>query len=861
MNLASLFSHLNPKKWLGKSIASKLYSLLLLVGLLPMAVVAYSMYQSAYQGIEKQSFSQLESVKTIKAKQVTDYFQLIRDQMLTFAENRMIVEAMKAFPAAQKSAREESNVTAEDLAKMRAETLAYYNKQFSAEYHKRTEHNAPPSAKHFDAIDDDSIYLQYQYISSNPNPLGQKEALDAAADSTEFSRLHAKYHPVIRSYLQKFGFYDIFLCDLESGDIVYSVFKELDFSTSLITGPYRNTNFARAFRMAAAAESRDEFYLVDYENYTPSYEDAACFVAAPVFDGNTKIGVALFQVPINRISSIMNERTGLGKTGETYAVGSDGLYRNDSRFLDELQTRTTILNPQFKVDTVGTRSAFQGASDTRIIRDYRNVPVLSSWAPITIYEGIPGKSQPIQWALLSEIDHAEIKAPLGFFTIARTGLFWILIATTVGAITIYFVAGRITKQANSIKEMLSLVGIGVFDARAKHITQDELGDVALALNAMCDNTLNLIQSDDERQQIQDSIQCLVNEMEQIAAGNLAVNLDIRDDITGAISGSVQSMTEQLRSIIRRVQNATYLVTSSADEIVAESTKLSEETDAQSIRIELTSELVLAITKEFEQVSNQSEGSAVVAQKARETANRGYQAVSDTVEGMERIRDQVHATSKRIKRLGESSQEIGEIVQLISDIADRTSILALNASIQAAMAGEAGHGFAVVAEEVERLAERSNDATKQISTLIKSIQAETSEAISDMEEATREVVEGTQLATQAGQTLEEITEVSTALESLIQTVSQAAIQQSNAAKEVAATMTQISASTKQAAEKARSSTESVASLSMYANQLGDSVSMFRLDSDCDSGEALVTEIEAVSKMAHAKREPAKLTVGV
>ena len=859
MNVSSLFSYLNPRNWLGKSIASKLYSLLLLIGLLPMAVVAYSMYQSAYQGIEKQSFSQLESVKTIKAKQVTDYFQLIRDQMLTFAENRMIVEAMKAFPAAQKNAREEAEVTSEELAKMRSATQAYYNKQFAAEYHKRTERNAPPPAWHFDAIDEDSIYLQYQYISSNPNPLGQKETLDAASDSTEFSRLHAKYHPVIRSYLQKFGFYDIFLCDLESGDIVYSVFKELDFSTSLTTGPYKNTNFARAFRLAAAAESRDEFYLVDYESYTPSYEDAACFVAAPIFDGNTKIGVALFQVPINRITSIMNERTGLGNTGETYAVGGDGLYRNDSRFLDQLQTRTTILNPEFKVDTVGTRSAFQGASDTRIIRDYRNTPVLSSWAPITIYEGVPGKSQPIQWALLSEIDHAEIKAPLGFFTIARNGLIWILVATVVGAVTVYFVAGRITKQANSIKEMLSMVGIGMFDARAKHITNDELGDVALALNAMCDNTLNLIQSDDDRQQVEASIQCLMKEMEQIAAGNLAVNLGVRDDITGAISVSVQNMTEQLRSIIRRVQNATYMVTSSADEIVAESTKLSEDSDAQSMRIELTSELVLAITTEIEQLSKQSEGSALVAQKARETADRGYQAVSDTVQGMERIRDQVHATSKRIKRLGESSQEIGEIVQLISDIADRTSILALNASIQAAMAGEAGQGFAVVAEEVERLAERSNDATKQISTLIKAIQAETSEAISDMEEATREVVEGSQLATQAGETLEEIKDVSTSLETLIQTVSKSALKQSSAAKEVAATMSQISERTKESAQKARSSTDTVVSLSMYANQLGDSVSQFRLDSDSDSGEELVSEIKAVSHMVQAQREPGRTTV--
>lgn len=859
MSLNSRFSNLNPVKWIGSSIASKLYALLFLIGLLPMAVVAYSMYQSAYRGIEKQSFSQLDSIKTIKAKQVTDYFQLIRDQILTFGENRMIVEAMKEFPEAQKSARFETEVSPAELDRMRAANLAYYNTQFAVEYRKRTDGDAPSPAKHFDAIDEDSIYLQYQYISANPNPLGQKEALDTVNDNTEYARLHAKFHPVLRSYLQKFGYYDMFLVDIESGDIVYSVFKELDFSTSLTTGPYKDTNFAKAFRLAAAAESRDEFYLVDYERYTPSYEDPASFVASPIFDGGKKIGVALFQVPINRITSIMNERTGLGETGETYAVGNDGLYRNDSRFLDQLQVRSTILNPKFKVDTIGSRSALQGNSDTQIIPDYRNIPVLSSWSPITIYEGIEGKLPPIRWALLSEIDHAEIKRPLAFLTIARTGLMWIVVATLLGAVTIYFVAGRITKQANSIKTMLSSVGIGMFDARAEHITHDELGDVALALNAMCDNTLTLIQSDEERKNVEASIESLIDEMEQIAAGNLSVNVDVKDDITGAISGSVQNMTEQLRSLIRRVQNATYMVTSSADEIVSESTKLSEESESQSVQIESTSERVLAITTEFEDLSRQSEGSAVVAQKARETANRGFQAVSNTVQGMERIREQVHATSKRIKRLGESSQEVGEIVQLISDIADRTSILALNASIQAAMAGDAGQGFAVVAEAVERLAERSNDATKQISTLIKAIQVETTEAISDMEEATREVVEGTQLATQAGQTLEEITEVSTTLESLIQTVSEAALQQSTAAKEVAATMTQISESTKRSAEKARISTETVTTLAMYASQLGNSVSQFQLDSEEASAANVVNEIESVSKMVHLTRESRKTAV--
>ena len=848
MNLLQSLANTKPAKFLGKSITRKLIALLFVVGFVPMVIVAVLMYQSAYNGIESKSLDQLEAIKTVKAKQVQDYFGFIKNQIQTFSENRMVVEAMSQFPEAELSAREEAGVTAEQLVEMKKDLQRYYSQEFGAEYRNRNEGAQPPLREQFQ-LDDDSLFLQHQFISSNPNPLGSKEVLDTPEDGTRYAELHSKYHPVVRSYLQKFGYYDIFLCDIETGDIVYSVFKELDFTTSLSTGPYSKTNFGRAFQMAAAADSPEDVFLVDYEHYVPSYEDPASFISSPIFDGDKKIGVAIFQMPIERISAIMDERTGLGESGETYAVGPEGLMRNDSRF-----EAGTILKRT--VDTKATQSALQGDTGREIIADYRGVPVLSSWSPVTIYEGAPG-AEPITWALMSEIDHAEIKKPISFFAVAKNGIFVILLSLLAGAALIWFVAGRIARQANSIKDMLGSVAIGMFDARSEKITDDELGDVSVALNAMCDNTLALIQSDDERQSVQSSIEGLIGEMEQIASGNLGINAEVKEDITGSIAGTVNHMTEQLRSIVQRVQNASYMVTTSADEIADTSTQLSKENESQAEKIGQTSERVLEITDQFQTVAKQTEDSVQVAQKARETATRGYRAVSDTVEGMERIREQVQSTSKRIKRLGESSQEIGEIVQLISDIADRTSILALNASIQASMAGDAGQGFAVVAEEVERLAERSTDATKQISTLIKTIQTETSEAITDMEESTREVVEGSQLATQAGQTLAEINEVSQTLEELIQGVSGSATQQAAAAEQIAQTMNQISETTKASAQKSRESTEQVTSLATLAGQLGESVSQFTLESSSIEKDVM-NQINEVSAMAADEAKSAEST---
>ncbi len=838
---------MNIVQFISQSISRKLFFLLFLIGTLPTFVVGWSIYSSSYTAIETKAIDQLEAIKTVKANQLTGYFELIENQVRTFSENAMIVEAMKQFPAAEVAAASEAEVTADQLAEMRTKVEAYYKINFTNEFEGITG-KKPPVTEQLGPLDSDSIFLQHQYIANNPNPLGSKEKLDAAEDATTYSKLHGTYHPIVRSYLQKFGYYDIFLCDLKSGDIVYSVFKELDFTTSLSQGPYAGTNFGKAFELAANATSKDDVFLVDYEDYIPSYEAPASFISSPIYEGDTKIGVAIFQMPLDKIAAIMGERTGLGNTGETYAVGKDLLMRNNSRFAEERGEDVTF---EQAVDTIATQEAFKGNSGKKIIPDYRGEPVYSAWAPVQIYAGVEGQAQPITWALMSEIDEAEVKGPISFLSVAQQGLFLFLLASIAGFTAIYLIAGRIRKQADSITDMLSMIGIGMFDARAEKITNDELGDVAVALNAMSDNTLSLIQSSDERAEIESSIESLIGEMEQIASGNLGVAAEVRSDITGAIAGSVNHMAEELRGIVQRVQNASYMVTSSADEIVDASNKLSAESESQAARIGQTSNKVLSMTDQFQTVAKETENSVAVAKQARETATRGYEAVANTVEGMDRIREQVQQTSKRIKRLGESSQEIGEIVQLISDIADRTSILALNASIQAAMAGDAGQGFAVVAEEVERLAERSTDATKQIASLIKTIQTETSEAITDMEESTREVVEGSHLASQAGETLAEINDVSKSLEDMIQQVSTSALTQAKASQEIADTMNQISDATKSSAHKSREATEQVTSLATLANQLGESVSQFVLDRDSDAEERnVLSQVEDVSNIVNS-----------
>ncbi len=413
----------------------------------------------------------------------------------------------------------------------------------------------------------------------------------------------------------------------------------------------------------------------------------------------------------------------------------------------------------------------------------------------------------------------------------RKGL-WIEIAIAFVALLLaaylaFAVSRTVTTQIHAISDLFGQIGIGNFSARSEVTSPDELGQMAKSLNGMLDNTLSLIQSRDERDKLQQSIRKLLEEMAGVAEGDLTKEAEVTADVTGAIADSFNFMLSELRRIISTVQDTTLHVSSSANEVQTTTEHLALGSESQAMQIVEASASIDEIAVSIQQVSANASTASAVADQALKSAKNGSESVQKTITGMNSIRTQVQQTSKRIKRLGESSQEIGEIVQLIGDIADRTSILALNASIQAAMAGEAGKGFAVVAEEVERLAERSTEATKRIATLIKSIQSDTNEAISAMEETTREVVGGSNLANNAGQALGEIELVSNQLSEIISSISMASLQQARGSDSVAKSMTDISEVTQQTAAGAKQAAVSIRKLAELADELRGSLGRFKL----------------------------------
>ena len=463
-------------------ILGKLTTLSLLSGLVPLIIAAVAAYLSASSAMTDGAEARLSSIRDAKKQQIELYFEQIHDQVLTLSNSTMIEEAMQTFAWGFDNYLAQTELDDEALGRNRSSLVNYYSNSFGSKYQKDTSN--PVEIQRILPVAPTEVALQAAYIADNPHPLGAKENLDAVDDDTAYATAHAKFHPVIRQYLREFGYYDIFLVNIKTGNIVYSVFKELDYATSLLTGPYKDTNFARVFRRAAESDDPNAVFIEDFERYTPSYEAPASFIASPVFRQGEKIGVLIFQMPVDRITAVLSQESGMRETGVVYLLGNDKLMRSNSRF----EEGTTILTKA--VDTLGVNAALAGSTGVSTFADYRGIAVHSAYAPLAI-EGV-------NWAILAEIDEAEALADV-------TRLAWFLSGLTIIAAAVVAAGGswfarRMASPIVQASGIAANITQGSLDNPVDISGNDETADLLRALDEMQHDLKRRIQSEEEAAQ-------------------------------------------------------------------------------------------------------------------------------------------------------------------------------------------------------------------------------------------------------------------------------------------------------------------------------------------------------------------------
>jgi len=401
-------------------------------------------------------------------------------------------------------------------------------------------------------------------------------------------------------------------------------------------------------------------------------------------------------------------------------------------------------------------------------------------------------------------------------------------AVLLGLLISFGLSRGLTRQINHIMDLLSEMGMGNFQARTEVVSSDELGQMATALNAMLDNITLLIQSQEERDAIQESIMKLMSEIADLTEGDLTARAEVTEDITGAIADSFNTMAEQFGGIVQQVKSATFSVDETAADVSRRTADLATKSIDQTKQVNAAIQALNDMAASIRQVSQNAERSAEVSETSRINAREGAEAVEKTNRAMDEIREQINETARSIKRLGESSMEIGNVVEIINNIADRTSILALNASIQAAMAGDAGYGFAVVAEEVQRLAESSSNSTKQIDMLVKSIQSEIKDVSNRMDESIGKVVQGSKLADGAHEKLQQIETVSNQLADLIEAITRAATEQVQVSEQVVESMVAVGGVSNETSKTSQETAGLMNLLNTTASKLRQAVEAFKIE---------------------------------
>jgi methyl-accepting chemotaxis protein len=819
------------------------------LALIPLILIAlalgwYASRESA-AALDARANDQMASLRAGKQEEVLAYFENVRDLLGTIANTAEVRQALRDTAATQSQMNLAS--LGVDEAGARAALVDYYGKQFGAQYSARNPGRRADLSSIVATLPPQTLAAQYAYIAGNPNPLGKKGDLDKANDGSAYSEAHARVHAYARRVVQEYGLYDFFLVDADSGFVTYTYFKELDYATDLRKGPWAETGLGKAFALARSAKRPDEVLITDYAPYRPSYDDQASFVSTPIVENGRTIGVLVVQLPIDRVNQIMTfggrwKEVGLGETGEIYLVGPDKTPRSISRFMQQdsagfigmmrgqkvpqetlaaMDSRDSNIG-LMSIDTRGVQEALAGRTGTAVYADYRGEQVLGSYAPIDVLG--------LRWAMLSEIDAAEAGAPVaalqrGILIAAAASLLVVgLIAVFAGLL----LARSINRPLSRLQETVRKVGAGDLAARTGTTTSDEIGQLATAFDTLLDEKVaELARAQKENDQLNNSVIEIMTSVAQLAQRDLNVKVPVAEDVTGAVSDAINMMTRSTATALGRVNQISASVSNASGQVKSRAQKVLQLAQDSGRQAQSTSTDLGSAAEALTEIARQARSAESDAERAIQATAVALERVRETVSGISESRERIEETEARMKRLSEISGRIGTAVNLIEEIADRTSVLALTASMQAISAGEAGRGFAVVADEVKRLAESAHNSARQIAEMATVIQNETATTLQSLDATVTKVNEISHVADQAGEQMNATRQTTAALANSVRSIASVTGAQSETSKRLLERADRLAEASRRTVSEIQQQSHDAEALDGSASALVETVSEFRL----------------------------------